>query len=324
MAGNLARAAGDGAENARRRNHLVVEHDGEGPPDIGRGHLAELLAAANIEAEIDHRLAIARVEARRGVGQVLALHHHLLFDRQFARLVGLFEHVDIAGIGAGIGDEAEFQLRRGADDFLQAVGVLQARHFDQHAVIALALDVGLGGAEAVDAAVEHFDGLLDGALDLVVDGGVGDGEFQQAVAGVGNVEAGAAGGGKRHQAGELRHDAGAVVGVGDANLNATRVDADAAGNADFFLAQQPAQIVAQIADHAADHVGAVHFIEQMRAALQIEAEHDGFRLQPRRHNRGESGAVLRADHAGKADHESDQRRGEGQGGFPEGEAHHDR
>ena len=68
------------------------------------------------------------------------------------------------------------------------------------------------------------------------------------------------------------------VGVRDANLDAARVDADAAGNADLLLTQQASQIVAQIAGHAADHVGAIHFIEKMRAALQIEAQHDGIRL----------------------------------------------
>ena len=122
--------------------------------------------------------------------------------------------------------------------FLEPVGVLEARHFDQDAVRALALDIGLGGAEAVDAAVEHLDRLLDGAGDLVVDGRVGEGQLEQAVAGVGDVEAGAAGaGGDLHQAVKLGHDPRPRVGVGDADLDAARIHADAAGNRDLFLAQ---------------------------------------------------------------------------------------
>ena len=122
--------------------------------------------------------------------------------------------------------------------------------------------------------------------------------------------------------GKLGHDAGAVAGVGNANLNAARVDADAAGNADLFLAQQPAQIVAQIADHAADHVGAVDFIEQMRAALQIEAEHDGIPAAATTAGREarRRGFARRSCWEGRSG--SDQRRGERDGDFPGGKAHH--
>ena len=79
IAGNLAGAAGDRAEDARRRNHLVVEHDGEGLADILAGHLAELLAAANVEAEIHHRLAGARIKAGLRIGEIFALHHDAAF-----------------------------------------------------------------------------------------------------------------------------------------------------------------------------------------------------------------------------------------------------
>ena len=60
---------------------------------------------------------------------------------------------------AGVGDEAELELGGGAEQLLQLGRVLQARHLDDDAVDALLLDVGLLGAGAVEAAVQHFDRL---------------------------------------------------------------------------------------------------------------------------------------------------------------------
>ena len=85
IAGDLAGAAGDRPENARRRNHLAVEHDGEQSADVLGRHLAEALAAAQIEAEIDVGLAGARIEARLRVDEVLARHHHALLHRDRRR-----------------------------------------------------------------------------------------------------------------------------------------------------------------------------------------------------------------------------------------------
>ena len=56
-----------------RRDDLVVEHDGKGPADIVAGELAELECALLVEAEADDRLAVAAVESRLGIVQVLAI-----------------------------------------------------------------------------------------------------------------------------------------------------------------------------------------------------------------------------------------------------------
>ena len=80
-AGDLAGTARDRLQDARRRDHLVVEHDRHGPADVlGRG-LAEALRAAQVEAEVDDRLAGARIEAGLRVGEVAALHHYAALDR---------------------------------------------------------------------------------------------------------------------------------------------------------------------------------------------------------------------------------------------------
>ncbi len=142
-----------GDEDARRRNHLAVEHDGERLADIVAGHLPEALAAAQVEAEIDVGFAGAAVEAGLRVDEILARHHHALLDRDRARTVRLRQRLVVAGRLAGVGDEPELELGGGAEQVLQLRRVLQARHLDEHAVGALLLDVGLLGAGAVQAAV---------------------------------------------------------------------------------------------------------------------------------------------------------------------------
>ena len=62
-AGDLAGAAEDRLADHRRRDHLVVEHDGERPADILLRHLREPARAGGVEAEGDDRLAGALVEA---------------------------------------------------------------------------------------------------------------------------------------------------------------------------------------------------------------------------------------------------------------------
>ena len=132
--------------------------------------------AADVEAEIDDRLAGALVEAGLGVDQVLALHDDALLDgHAWPPSSCGRQRLDVAGRRAGIGDEAELELRGRAEDLLQALRVLQARHLHEDAVRALALDVRLRRAERVDAAAQHLDGLVDGLADALVDAGFGDG-----------------------------------------------------------------------------------------------------------------------------------------------------
>ena len=122
----------------------------KGLPTFSEVTCAELLAAAQVEAEVHDRLAGPLVEAGLGVGQILALHHDALLDRQGAGLVCLVvgQGLDVGRVGAGVGDEPEFELGRRAEDVLQPLGILQARHFHEDAVVADPLDVGLARAEA--------------------------------------------------------------------------------------------------------------------------------------------------------------------------------
>ncbi len=132
-------------------------------------------------------LAGARIEARLRVDEVLARHHHPLLHRNRAALL-LGKNVEFARGIAGIGDQTELQLGGGAQQILHLRGVLKARHFDQDPVIPLLLDVGLLGAGAVEAAVQHFDRLGHGVADLFGGGGFRQQQLHRAVASVGNVE----------------------------------------------------------------------------------------------------------------------------------------
>ena len=236
----------------RRGNDLAVEHDGEGPADVGGGDLAEAFAAADIEAEIDNGFARLRIEARLRIGQILALNHDLLFNRYFAGLIGLIEHLNIVGILVRLADEAEFKLRSRAEDLLQLLGILQPRHFDQNTVIALALNVWLSRAQGIDAPPQHFNRLIDRVPDLVVKGVVRHQQLNCAIAQVFDVDTRRRRVAKQSPADRLgklaqfRHYLLPLSRVEQMELHAPLQHGDAAADRNFLLAQQTPRIIAQI------------------------------------------------------------------------------
>ena len=326
MTGDLTGAAGDRRQNARRGNHLVVEHDGEQPPDILRRDLAEFLRAANIEAEIDDGLAAALVEAGLRVGQILALHHDLLLDAHFAALVGLLQFLGFRGALAGFGDETEFELGGLAKDRLQLLGVLQARHLHDDAVVALTLDARLARAERVDAAADHLDRLIDGAADFLGEAGVGHDDAHEAVAVVVDFERRRAGAepvgvalGQRFQLGD---DLGAVGGVRDAHLHAARLLPDAARRRHLLLAQNPPRVVAQIHRQRVQHGRFVDLQHDVGAALQVEAQHDRRGPRPVRKTRRERLVIGRRQQTWRDDKHRGERHRQNRDDFPFGETQH--
>ena len=192
-------------------------------------------------------------------------------------------------------DQLEFELAGLADQRLEALHVLDARDLHEHAVAALALNAGLGGAEGVDAAPDGFDRGLDRRGHAVRqplignrqrDAGVGLGDIE-VVAGEAREYVAPDRRGKRPkrgiglvQVGGLadRHRHGTVIEI----LPEVRI-------ADAVLAQRLAHVAANIAEPVLDHLLLVELIEEMRAALQVEAEIDLLVRQPSgqpRHGRG--------------------------------------
>ena len=202
------------------------------------------------------------IEARLRVDQVFALDDDALLDGEVA-LVLRRQGLDVAGRRAGVGDEPELELRRRAEDLLQPPRVLQARHLDEDAVRALALDVGLGRAQRVDAPAQHLDGLVDGLAHALVDAGLRDREHDQPFGLLGDLDGAlpaalpkqAAHG--RRELVQLGNQLLAFGGVGHANADAARLDVDAAGQRDLLLAQDAAHVVAQGVDLASASAPAV-------------------------------------------------------------------
>ncbi len=286
-AGNLPRAAEDRLTNDGRRDHLVVEHDGEGLADVFLRHLREFAGAAGIEAERHDRFAGALVKARLGVGQLVAGHQHALLD-EIGRFgfAGAVENLRILGGAAllrllrrhrGV-DHAEFELGGLADDVEQPLRIAEPRHLHQNTVGALALDRRFDQAELVDALFDDRQSLVDGAADAFGDGDVGNRQPDQAVARIGHIDRALSGTAqnaaeRRRQFAQLGERLVQIRSFADTDFDAVAADRKA-GIAGARVAQHTADVVAQRIHALFAHVVDVDFEQNVRAALQIEAQHD--------------------------------------------------
>jgi hypothetical protein len=314
-AGDLARTAGDRRLDRGCGDHLVVEDDGELSADVLRGRLAEALRPADVEAEVDDGLVGAAVEGGLGVDQLAALGDDpALHGNALAARVLRGKHVHVGG--ALLADEAEFELRRAAQELLQALRVLEARHLDEDAVGPLALDARLRGAGHVDAAADDLDGLLDRAAHLLGHAGIGEGQRDQPVRRIGDLDVPVAGlaedrvADRLGQLAQLGHDPLAVGGVRHADLRAPRRQLNAALGRHPIVAQDAADVVAQGRGLGPHQVRHVHFEQDVGAALQVEAEHDGAGghepgRNPARDRVLEGQALLAAHHARHREQQAD-------------------
>ncbi len=284
IAGNLPRAAEDGLADHRRRDDLVVEHDGERLADILPGRLGEFACAARVEAEADDRFVVALVEARLGVDQIGAGHQYALFDDVFLAAFA----VEYLGIRRRVGrdrlfgrlrliDHAEIELRRLAEYVLEPRRILQSRDLDEDAIGAFALDGRLDQSELVDAPLDDLNRLIYGLADALVDRRVRRRERDQAAV-LGDIDAALARG-SQYAGQRLRQFAQFGDGVihvalaGDADFDAVAVDG-AAGKGDAILPQNPQHVVGDTLQPLFADGGGIDFEEQARTALEIETEND--------------------------------------------------
>ena len=173
-------AAEDRLADHRRRDHLVVEHDGERLADVLLRRLREFARARGVEAERRRsaRWCAGRSRAARRSDRRPRPSRASRSDKASSAALALVEDFGLpaaarpcSACSAGIDcvDHAEFELGGLAEQFLQPGRVLQARHLHQNAVGALALDQRLDGAELVDAALDDLDRLLDRLADALDD-----------------------------------------------------------------------------------------------------------------------------------------------------------
>ena len=78
---DLPLAAGNGFADHGRADHLFIQHNGEGAPDIGARDIGKAPGAGAIEGEIHHPFAGAGILPGAGIGQVLAIHGDIAAHR---------------------------------------------------------------------------------------------------------------------------------------------------------------------------------------------------------------------------------------------------
>ena len=182
-AGDLAGAAEDRLADHRRRDHLLVEHDGEGLADVLLRHLTEKPRAFLVEAEVDDRLVVAAIVARLGVGKILAGQQFAFVDQILDVLVALTlafvggEQL-VAGRDTGVRrllsrhgrmQQVEGQLGGLAEQLLDLGRVLDARSLHEDAVGALALDRVFLDAAGIETVSDDLDGRRDGLSSAFVE-----------------------------------------------------------------------------------------------------------------------------------------------------------
>ena len=174
-------------------------------------------------------------------------------------------------------DHAEVELRRLAQDFLQPGGILQARHLNENAIGAFPLDRRLDKAELVDAAFYDLDRLIDGLAHPLGDGRVGGAQRDSAAVrghrdGPLPGAAGKAGDRLRQflQLGERGTDVGIAR---DVHFDAVTADG-AAGEWNTRLPQDAQHIIVDRLQLLLAHRRRIDLQQQMRAALQVEPEHN--------------------------------------------------
>ena len=147
---------------------------------------------------------------------------------------------------AGV-DHPEVHLGGLAENFLQARRILQARHLDQNAVDALALDQRLDRAKFVDALLDDLDRLLDRLADAFGDGRLRHGETDKAIARILHLQATLAGGTQQaaerlRQFAQLWQRVRNVVRLVDTHFDHVAANCEAL-EANTCIAQHPTRVI---------------------------------------------------------------------------------
>jgi len=288
IAGDLPAAAQNRLANDRRRDHLVVEHDGERPPHVLLGDLGKFAGAGGIEFEVDHWFAGALVEGRLRVGELLARNDHPLLqqiglpvlsfrtvhDFRFRRRPALQR---LLGRHRAV-DQTERQLRGLAENIEELLRIAETGHLHQNAIVSLALDRRLHKTQLIDALADDLDRLVHDLADALEDRRLGRGQPHQPAAGILDIEGALAGGAGKpaERLRQLPELCKALLQIVFANAHLDRVAANdrGAGQPNPLGAQDPTHVVLQREQLLPPHVVGVDLEQDVRAALQVEAEHD--------------------------------------------------
>ena len=169
--GYLNVTAGNPLLDDRRRVDGVIEHDRKAPPDVLRGHRVEDVRAAIVELDGDVRTLEPRAGTHARIGNDVAGHQHRCFDQVRLAAAGLRGAVEdfVAGRRTvldrvlhvlGVVNQLEFEHRGFADQFLGALGVLDAGELHQDFVVTFFGDGGFAHAELIDSIADGLERLV--------------------------------------------------------------------------------------------------------------------------------------------------------------------
>ena len=290
VAGNLAGAAEDRLADHRRRDHLVVEHDGERPADVLLRHLGEAPRAVGVEAEGDDRLAGALVEAGLRVGQVLARHQDALLDQIGLRCPRPWCRA-AARIPAARGPAAPARPASVWSTMRNvSLAVLPSSSLSRDGSCRPGtctrmrstpwrwIDGSTVPSSLTRRSTIWIDCSTAWRMRSMIAGSVGVSRIS-AAAGVDHVDRALAGGAEQaaerlRQLAQLGQRQLTVDALADAELDGVAADRRRGRAAEPVLAHHAAHVVAQRLDLLLAHRVGVDLEQDVRAALQVEAEHD--------------------------------------------------
>ena len=297
---DLTRSTENGLADYRRGDHLVVQHDGEALVHMRAGHFAELARAHAVEFEIDDGLSALLAERTGGVSQPVAAYHNALLDDDGLRRRTLLRAVFVEQLRADRDDallcllrvcrfihQLECHLRGLAEKIDQPLRIGEARHLNQDAVFTLPFDGRLARTKLVDAAAHDFDRLVHDLLahfrqiafrHLEADGVVP--RLRELVGALAGAEQRAAG--DRVQAFENCQRVAVMRGIENPHRNRIALRLEI-GVSDVRFPQPEADIAHQRFQPLLLDLIELNFLEQIRAALQVESEGNRVCRHPFRH-----------------------------------------
>jgi len=231
-----------------------------------------ILTAANVELEIHHRFAGARIKARLGIVRSSPC-TITCFSTGSAPVVALRQHVDIGGLAPGSATRRN-STGRGAENILQPLRILQA---GTSTTMRSEPSRWMFGSVVPSASTRRFSTSIDwsnGAADGILDVEIGDRHLNEAVGTFADVVERAADIAEHGSASRLahlpqsRHQPAAVAGIGHPELDGAVLDAMPPVIRTFSSRRRRRTSSRRLLDDCLRHIGAVDLEQQMRAACQ--------------------------------------------------------
>src|SRR4029450_9615223 len=175
-------------------------------------------------------------------------------------------------------DEAERQLGGLTENLEQLLGIAETGHLHQDAIVSLTLDRRLDEPELVDPLADDLDRLIDDLPDALEERGLRGAQPHPPPADVLDIDRARTGAAEEapERLRQLAKFRQSLLQIALANGDLDRIAADdgSTSEADAGLAQDAPDIVLQCHELLPTHVVDIDLEQDVRAALQIETEHN--------------------------------------------------